>query len=503
MRMLQRLLHLRPGESKRVVWVAAIGLCYAAATSLGENIAESVLFSRIGWHSMPLVIVLKAAMDIVAATLYLPLTKKRDAARVWRIALLIYIATIAAGGIMARGDGDYAAYVLYVGHECTWTILTIHWGVFILEAFDASQARRLFPLLFTTARVGSIVAGVLLTGLAQPVGALNLLVVAAGLAGVAALLSYGMTGAPAPGAAESLRLTVADHDQTAADDDDLPGDERSLWRRWQSATRSPLVRAIAVSTAAMVIVRWGLYITSFAEIRDAFNANTDDMATFLGIYRALANVAGVVLGVLVVPWLFSRLGVGFANLAYAASTALAFGVMMMFPSLGAAVVARFTHTEFKTALKTPLSTLFYGAEIPSQRAPSRAFIFGTVIPVASIASAALLVFSGRGADALFVTAAIGLAVALAFFAASGLQNRRWRARMVELLGWKLRRAPSAASTRAAALLADYRTADNGARLDAIAAGLSSDDARVRAVAEEVLAETIPRAQAHAIASQLI
>lgn len=492
---------MRPGESKRVLWVAAIGLCYAAATSLGENISESVLFSRIGWHSMPLVILLKAGMDILAAALYLPLTKKRNSGRVWRIALLIYIVTVAIGGTMARGESDYAAYILYVGHECTWTILTIHWGVFILEAFDASQARRLFPLLFTTARVGSIIAGLLLTALAQPVGALNLIIVVVGLAGLAAALSYGMNTDSAANPGDSLRLTVSGHDQTAADDDDVDSADGGLWQRWRAATRSPLVRAIAISTAAMVIVRWGLYITSFAEIRDAFNADTDDMATFLGVYRALANTAGVVLGLLVVPWLFSRLGVAFANLAYAASTALAFGVMLLFPSLGAAVCARFTHSEFKTALKTPLSTLFYGAEVPAQRAPARAFIFGTVIPLASVMSAALIWFSGRDSQALVVTAQIGLGVAVLFVLASALQNQRWRERMLHLLGWKLKRTPLPASQRASELLAQYRTDANAERLAAIAQGLSSDDPRLRAVAEEVLVETIPRAEAHAIAKQ--
>lgn len=503
MRTLQRLLHLRPGETRRVLWVAVIGLCYAAATSLGENIAESVLFSRIGWESMPLVIVLKAGMDILAAVLYLPLTRRYAPGRVWRLALLVYVATVATTGILARGDSEWSAYALYVGHECAWTMLTIHWGVFILDAFDASQARRLFPLLFTTARLGNIFAGLLLTGLAQPVGALNVLSVALGLAVMAGLLSWGVPAAEDDGhhASQSLRLTVSDHDQTAADDDD-DGPGNGVWSRWRSATRSPLVRAIAVSTAAMVVVRWGLYITSLTEIREAFAADTDDMATFLGVYRALANVAGIVLGLLVAPQLLHRLGVGFANLAYAASTAVAFAVMAVFPSLGAAVCARFTHTELKTAIKTPLSTLFYGAEVPAQRAPARAFVFGSVIPLAAIVSAGLLATAGTDTDAVVATALAGIAVSVLFFAACGLQNRRWRLRLVELLYYKLDRAEPADATAAREALAPYRTDANAERLDAIARGLSSSEPRLRAVAEEALAETIPRADAHRIARAL-
>jgi|GEM_PF-2426426 len=500
---LQRLLHLRPNETRRVLWVAAIGLCYAAATSLGENIAESVLFSRIDWASMPLVIVLKAAMDVVAALLYLPLTRRRQPGRVWRVALVLYMVTVAATGLLARGDSGWSAYALYVGHECTWTILTIHWGVFILDAFDASQARRLFPLLFTTARVGNIFAGVLLTSLAQPVGALNVLVVVLGLAVAAAVLSLGVPRSNETHPGQSASLSAADHDQTAPETDADPGDDDDVWSRWRIATRSPLVRAIALSTAAMVMVRWGLYVTSLTEIRRSFAANADDMAAFLGVYRALANVAGIVLGLLVAPQLLYRLGVGFANLAYAASTALAFGVMLMFPSLGAAVLARFSHTELKTAIKTPLSTLFYGAEVPAQRAPARALIFGSVIPAAALVSAGLLALTGTDHDAIVATAAAGLGVSVLFFAACAVQNHRWRRRMAQLLSWKLDRAEPVDARAAQEQLAPYRDEANGERLDAIARGLASDEPRLRALAEELLAETIPRAEAHRIAQRLL
>src|SRR5690606_36403 len=127
--------------------------------------------------------------------------------------------------------------------------LTIHWGVYILDAFDASQARRLFPILFTAARLGGVVAGVTLDLLARPVGAINLLVVAAGFAVIAGLLS--LMGRRM-GAGESLTGMRAMSDGAASDE---VSPSRWPWSGVRRAFDSPLVRAIAMSTAAMVLVR--------------------------------------------------------------------------------------------------------------------------------------------------------------------------------------------------------------------------------------------------------
>ena len=484
--MIARLLHLGPGEWRKVGALWAVGVAYAAATTLGENVAQSIFAGRVGAGQLARMFLVKGAFDVLASALYLPLTRGRDPARVLRVALVAYAATIVAGRLAVLGSGALPAYALYIGHECAWTVLTIHWGVYVLDVFDAAEARRLFPLIFTAARVGGIAGGAALRALAAPVGAANLLWAGAGLAILGAVLARGGTHPPAPADAdepEADRLRAAPLDRLRA----------TLRASWSS----PLVRAIALSTATMVFLRYGLRILSLGSIQIHFAGDEDRVAAFLGAYISWANAAAIALGLLVTPRLLARAGVGAANVAYAAATTVAYGVLLLFPSLGAAVTARFVDTELKDALKTPLSALFYGAERPDRRAEARAFVFGAVIPAATTLT---FVAYELGPRALGLRGLVwlGFAAALLFVGLSVQQNRAWRRRLRALLAWKLERAP----TPPAAALPPELAPHAGDEAVALAwRGLASDDARTRAVAQEVLAEAIPRALARRVASR--
>lgn len=543
MKHVYRILHLRPGEGRRILWLAGISVAYAAATALGDDVAQSVFVARAGASALPRMFLFKGLLDVAAAALYLPLTRGRSPAGVWRVALAIYMLAVLGGRLLASDGSVFSAYALYVIHECAWTILTIHWGVFILDALDASQARRLFPLLFTAARLGDIAAGATLHLLAVRVGAINLLVISVVFAGLAAGISlFRRRSAADPSASTSLPRMIEAPDQYAADeeigddqgaamdsvslpepdselasDPDRPRSRSRVHSRahtvgptglrttWTRAIASPLVRIIAVSTAAMVLVRYGLRMVSIDEISQAFHHDEDLVAGFLGWFGAWANVLGAVLGVLVVPRILSRHGVGVANVTYALATVLGYGLVLMFPTLWSAAAARFINVQLKNALKTPLSTLFYGAEPSTERARARAFVFGIAIPGATLLTAGVFELAGR--RDLILVGGIGLITAIAFTATCVVQNRRWRARLRDLLTWKLARSDGTNPERldaARRALAPYRSDDreHGDRLDDIARALASTERRIRAVGEEVLAETIPRSRAHALSQAL-
>lgn len=515
-RFVSRFLPVRPGEWARLSWLALIGMAYAAATALGDDIAQAVFVTRVGAEDLPRMFIFKGLLDVAAAGLYLPLTRGRSVPGVWRVAIGIYVVSILVARIAVASEGVLTAYVLYIAHECAWTILTIHWGVFILDAFDASQSRRLFPVLFTAARVGGIIAGSVLQALVIPVGTVNMLFVCAAFACVAGALSLlgrrfgageSLVGMPVVAAAPEDPTSSGPPPGPAPDGRD--GEPSTLWAGWRRAASSPLVRAIALSTAAMVLCRYGLRMVSIDHISAAFHHDEAQVASFLGWFTTWANLAGMLLGVFVVPGLLHRFGVGAANLAYAWVVLGTCGSLLWAPGLAVAALARFVDGQFKSALKTPLSTLFYGAEPPRRRSLARAFVFGAVIPGATL-STSLLFELGKG-DNLRGVAWIALVVAIFFVIACWLQNRRWRLRLRKLLRWHLERdeAPEPENlARARAALSEYRSRTSGdtatrATLEDIATGLASGDSRVRALGEEVLAETIPRMRAHRLARPFV
>jgi hypothetical protein len=333
--------------------------------------------------------------------------------------------------------------------------------------------------VFTASRLGGVVAGVALALLAGPVGAKDLVWVAVALAALGAFITRpGVEHAPS-----------AEEDRDA----DEEGPVARVLKTWRTAWASPLVRAIALSTACMVFVRYGLKLLALDAVEEHFGGQEDQVAAFLGFYATWANVAAIGLGVLVTPHVVARLGAGAANAAYAVLVLGAYGLLGLAPSLGAAVAARFVDVELKDALKTPLSALFYGAERPDDRAPARAFVFGAVIPVATVITALAL----RALEHGWLVSA-GLAVAAVFVVASLAQNRAWRRRHVELLAWKV---GDVAAADAPEVPAEIAALPPGRRRDAARlafAALASTDPRVRALAAEVLGEQLPRGVARRI-----
>lgn len=478
MQALLDLLHLRPGESRRVLWFAVVGAAYAGATSLGDDIAQAVFVARAGAEALPRMFLLKGILDVVAALIYLPLARGRSAGSVWRLAMVLYLGTVVIGWLWAAQGTVAGAYGLYVLHESAWTILTIHWTVLILEVFDANQARRLFPLLFAATRLGGIGAGGALGYMAKRTSALDLLGLCLALAAVAGALTwFSKSKSPAQ-----------------------PPGSQSLLRTGRSVFGSPLIRAIALSTAAMVLVRYGLRMVSMHEINVSYHYDEDLVAEFLGQFRVWANTVSAILGILVVPKLLTWIGVGAMNLLYAFATFAAFAFLVVSPNLSSAALARFVEQQFKDAAKTPLSALFYGAEPAHLRGAARAFMFGAVIPAATAITAIVFELLSEQGE-LQGVALTGGALAIVFVVLSELLTRQWRRRIQDRLATEMSTSPDLDPRREQLvrklMSQELQSEREGVRQAALA--LACADSTISALGEEVLAESISRRRAHKVA----
>lgn len=413
------MLKLPAGEQRsQLVWLCAVSLLYSAAITVADDVAQSIFVAKLGVRALPNIFLIKAAIDVVSASLYLPLTRHRNPKGVWR-ALLLGYALMLGGAWLAITSGLWpsgSAYFLYIAHEAIWSLAAIHWGILLLALISPAQTKALFPVLFAIGRLGALLGGAIVGGLAMVLGAVHLLWAAALLA-LACLVA-------------SLKLPRhADVDPPLASS--LPEPLGALrLSNWTHAWASPLVRWIALSTAMMVVLRYGLRIVSLAEIQSAFDNDKDRVAAFLGVFSMIGNAAALVLGIWVVPRVLARYSVGAANLAYATSSVLAFVATWLWPSLASASAARFVEVPLKHALKSPLSVMFYAAEKHQMRLAARALVFGAAIPLATA-------ISGLGYRQLEAQLAVismsGAALALAFVFVSARQNHSYRHRLLHTL----------------------------------------------------------------------
>ncbi len=457
------------------MWLCALSLCYYCAVTIGDTVAQSVFVSRLGVGALPNIFLLKAGIDIISGFLYLPLTQGRSPRRIWQVLLSFYVLVVGIGWWTSSGGGsDFGAYMLYAGHEVAWTLAVIHWGIFLLDIFNPAESRKLFPVLFGVGRLGALLGGLIVGSLAMPLGANNLLWIAIGLALVSIFAS--------------TRLGVAGPSKTPAS---------SVAQARRDAFASPLVRLIALSTATMVMLRYGLRMVSLDEIRSAFDHDKDQVAAFLGLFSVVGNALAFVLGLYIVPRILARLGVGAANLAYAGSTVFAFLLTWLFPGLATASAARFVEMPLKHSLKTPLSVLFYGAEEPRIRIAARSVIFGIAIPVATVIAG--LSFRELRTH-LGLISILGVATSVAYLGICAWQNRAYQRRLEHLLALELGEttAPQALEEQWRRRLKEMAPALADEPLALTARAFAADSEALRALALVMLSEQLPHHLASAI-----
>ncbi len=464
-------------QRSQAAWLGVVSLLYYASMTVADDLAQSIFVSRLGVAALPNIFLFQAAIDLFSAFLYLPLTRRRSPRAVWRVLLVSYAAMLALSWF-ALVDGRHAsgaAYLLYLAHESISSLAVIHWGVLLLSLVVPSQSKALFPMLFAVGRLGALVGGLFVGALAVALGAHQLLWIAISLALLSATASMALHGGKEAPAALS------------------PDEAKATWTR---AWASPLVKMIALSTATMVVLRYGLRMVSLEEIRASFDNDKDKVAAFLGLFSVIGNGAALVLGLWVVPRLLTRVGIGAANLIYASSNVLAFLMTSLFPSLASASAARFVETPLKHALKTPLSVLFYGAENRQVQLAARALVFGAAIPLATAVTG--LAFRELHTHLLVISVG-GVLVSVLFVVMNLLQNRRYRERLLDTMEEQLGEGIDARLCTGMSTLAPSWPARSR---DLLAGAMASSDDHVRSLAHLYLGEALPHRQAEALRCQV-
>jgi hypothetical protein len=441
--------------------VAVLTLLYSLVVLMlrsAEGASLSLFLEHLGVENLPYTFLAISLVDLPLAFVYMKLSP-RIPNRALLAGLAILLAACLGGARLLAdihtGAGLFAAYTAATIFN---TFMVIQWGVVLLDFFTIEESRRAFPLVYAGAHLGGFGAGLLLRHLALPIGSANLLVIVPGAAALLVAALAALTGRLREGRAwrqgEARRTT-------------LPA--LSALGKLALFRKSSLLRAIAAATAVMVLLRLGLRYCYGAGFADAF-PSPDDLTRFIGTYTMIASIAGVVLQVLAAPALLRRLGVPVMNVIYALAMCAAFTASWISPGLASSIAGRFTDMDFKSAIKTPLSAIFYEAMGDERRSDARALILGIVSPLASFASSLILVAVAAGGVPPGFIAAAGSAAAVVFLVLSWLQGRSYRRALRGLLlGWfrKLGRGGEATLE------------------DAVREGLRSQDRRIADMASEV------------------
>jgi CRP-like cAMP-binding protein/HEAT repeat protein len=437
---LGKLLNIRSGEWRRLSILYAMSLVALTSLNWSDAIVQAAFLQHVGVQYLPWVIISCAACSIVALFIYFAF-----ADRVSNTRILIGLFVISAVGILlglaalAAGLIGPAYLLLYLVLQVPLLdVYNVHWATYVNGFYDIRTAKRIVPVLATTARLAGISAGFsmpLMNRLLSPAAIIVLSVVGLAVTGTLAILMPRWMHEQRADRAGRPRSHVV---REAKSTGERQRQARLFFNRYAANLRegyqqirgSPFLLAMALSTLSMTILLALLnYRTSAIFLSEL--KTTVAISDFVGVLTGVANLIVLPFQLFVLSRLIARLGLGNASLIYPLVSLATAGSLVAAPGLTTAALGYLDRTAFRTAFRIPTDNLLYNAVPQRVKARTRAFVGGLVVPIGAIVGG-LLLLTPMMRTSWFLPAAI-LLLAIALTAAGLSVRRHYGKALVDLL----------------------------------------------------------------------
>ena len=433
------LFHVRPGELRRLTPFFFLYFLLFGAFSLADGLAMALFLRGVGIAQLPTAYALTALVNLGVMALYVSGAERLGSLRTfhWILGGAAGVFALSWAGMAWMGETPLFCGLLFAGREIGFALMLLHYGTFLQDYFSRDELNRVLPLVYSGGRVGGIVGGRILEDGARLVGLFPLLGLFIGmcLAG-AALLSLATRRLKPLDETTDLHRDPSvkpPSDQSVEDQarGSLAGFIRYVWH-------SPLLFWTTLGTLLFMVCRWTLNYQYGAFFSGYFDS-PEALAEFLGRYTQWALFGSLLVQTLLVNRLVAWLGLKGAHLIYGT---LVLGGMLLglaTMTLALAVILRLIETELRFGLRNPIMQLITNKFSRALRVRVRAWSFGVVIPLGTLATAlmlqglvqaqetALVAWLGVAAGSLHLAASIGLV-------GSFRENRGRRANPGEIAG---------------------------------------------------------------------
>ena len=407
---------IRAGEGRILGLVALMFMAIEAGRGFGEVGVDTLVVRRLGTQALPYLFIGLGATTLVTALAY-----GAALGRVSRTPLLVGVllggATLLVLGRLAIAAGTVAVLpVIWLVTFASGAIAgTIAWTV-AGSVFDARQAKRLFPLCTGAAIAGSFLGTLASGAVAGAAGTEVLVVIEAGLLGVAALLiaMIARTGRVRVPARHRGRLIV----------EDLRGG-------FDEVVRSPLFRLVAIAYVLFAILEFSVRYP-FLQAASAVFPTEAALATAIGLVSAAVTATSFIVSLVIANRLYARFGVAGAALVLPVVYLVGFGLWLVQFSFATAALVRFFQQVSQRGISNAAWSAFYNVIPTERRAQVLAFMDGVPGQIGTMLAGFLLLGVGTlfAADQLFL---LGIVTAVALTAIVVAVRQRYGASLLRTL----------------------------------------------------------------------
>lgn len=429
-RFVNRSLNIRTAEWPQLGLLVLMLFLAVVGNVWGRTIAYAALLDQVGIDALPVVLMVSAVLSFIVIAVYTAFADRITNERLLIAILLVTMAGVGSGRfLLAQGLETIAYPFLYllfmVIIENTFFL---HWWTYVNSYYDTRAAKRIVPIVATSARIASIVAGRTIRPLNQLYTPAQIVTFWLGLLAIVTLIAWLMPQKRKTGSAPP-QITAGGKAQRSRY-------LHNLRQGYDYVVQSSYLRWLALATLTLMVLYPILNYQTSALLAVELNCSgeagcTEAISNFVGELISNANLLLLPVQLFLLSRIIGRIGLGNANLIYPTGTLFIGVALVAVPGIPTAALAYLARTVFRTTFRNPTDSLLYNAVPLHVKGRARGFISGLIVPIGTFVGSGLVLLP-LVRTPWFVPLLIVVLV-VAYFASVLGVRRRYGQALVEML----------------------------------------------------------------------
>ena len=341
MRIVERIVTLRPGEGRTALLMFAYSFLAMTSYNIVKPVTQSKFIDGLGALYMPLADLGAGIAIGILMQAYVQATGRLPRRSIIPVTLACLAGMLAVFWLLFQSGAEWVAVSLYVFGRLFGILVISQFWTLANEVYDARQARRVFGFIGGGSSLGGVLGGSITTFTVAYVGATNLLLVGAAVL----VLCTVIVGAILRGQAQVSGAVAVERGVGA----------REAVRLLRSSRHLQLIAlVIGFAAIASVVISQQLYMAA-----EAAKTTESDLASFFGSITAYLSGVSFVVQVGLTSRIHRSFGLTFALLLLPVSLGGAAVVILLTGALWAPAAARVLDTSLRYSIdKTTREVLF-------------------------------------------------------------------------------------------------------------------------------------------------
>ena len=378
---IEKRLLIHSGERSNVLYFLFFFLLVSAGMAIGRSSADALFFKRVGIEYLPLMYIIQSLILAAVSLVYTAFADLIPAERFFRNLFGVLITLILGSWVVIHSSETtliYPAY--YLIYEVSSEVLLVHAALYMNQNMTTLQAKRLAPLVYAGAQVGTIIGGLTLALAAPLVGTQNMLLVWCGLlvAGSAALY------------VRHKRHGASTHFRKPRKTQHLLNEGLAQIQQGIKFTyNSSLLRASSLTLFFMVVAFYVLCYSVNRVYTQTFESE-ESLTQFFGLLTAVTSILALCMQLFVTNRAIKHFGVRAINLLFPWTTLASLAALTFSFALPAALVGSFNKDALMPAFRNPVHAMFFNVLPQYMQGRIRAISVAVVLPLALLTGGFLL-----------------------------------------------------------------------------------------------------------------